>query len=221
MKRPYKIALSITVVIIIFFCLYLYKLHSLALEGNKIFEQRCLVVNPPLIAYKNSFLSFANAVKNPKEFTSEQAAEFYVSYLKGIREYSPKEDVWLKTQSAYINRWDFQLIEPWYVKEAGSYQVQMYEGYRDEAQASVDAMDGKISNDEFSKRFAEARDKRNKYTDLYNGVFDKAMPIHDWRKIFGSVPIPAGCNDANLTIPDTTGALDEAPAPVKEPGITG
>ena len=221
MKRSIKLVIFFGSLILVGFLFYLFKLHSLALEGNKIFEERCLVVNPPLIAYKDAFLSFANAVKNPKEFTSEQAANYYVSYLKGIREYSPKEDEWLKTQSAYINRWDFQLIEPWYVKEAGSYQLQMYKGYRDEAQASVDAMDGKISNDEFEKRFAEARDKRNKYTDLYNGVFDKAMPIHDWRKIFGSVPVPFGCNDANLIIPDTTGALDEAPAPVKDPGITG
>lgn len=97
----------------------------------------------------------------------------------------------------------------------------MYEGYRDEAQAIVDSMDGKISDDEFERKFAEARDKRNKYTDLYNGVFDKAMSIHDWRKIFGSVPAPSVCNDANLIIPDTTGALDPTSTPVKNPDITG
>ena len=49
------------------------------------------------------------------------------------------------------------------------------------------------------------------------------MPIHDWRKIVGSVPIPAGCNDANLIIPDTTNAFDAEPTqiPAMEPEITG
>lgn len=179
MKRIYRIVLGILALLVLVFGYYLYKLHSLALEGNKIFEQRCLTVNPSLIAYKDAFLSFADAVKNPKEFTSEQAANFYTQYLEGIRDYYPKENDWVKRQVAYISRWDFKLIEPWYVQEAGKYQILMYEGYRDEAKVSVDAMDSKISNDEFKKRFAEARDKRNKYTDLYNGVFDKALPIHD------------------------------------------
>lgn len=221
MKKIIKYFVGLLTLSVIVFGFYLYKLHALALEGNKIFEQRCLTVNPALIAYKNSFLSSVNAAKNPDKSTSEQAGNYYVAYLNGIRDYAPKEDAWLKTQSAFVNRWDFQLIEPWYVKEAGVYQVQMYEGYRDEAQAAVDAMDGKISNDEFERRFTLARDKRNKYTDLYNGVFDKALPIHDWRKIFASVPIPTGCNDSNLVIPDTTGALDPTPPPVKAPEITG
>jgi hypothetical protein len=220
-KKIFKIFLVIFIFALLVFGFYLYKLHALAVEGNNIFEQRCLVVNPSLIAYKNSFLSFAEAVKNPDKFTAEQAADFYIAYFDGIRDYSPKEDSWIKTQSAYLNRWDFKLIEPWFVKEAGSYQIQMYEGYRDEAQATVDVMDGKISNDEFNKRFTDARDKRNQYTDLYNGIFDVVLPIHDWRKFFGSVPLAAGCNDANLTIPDTTGALDATPPPAENPDITG
>ncbi len=216
-----KIIFWVLVIFLGLFGFYIYKLHSLALEGNKIFEQRCLVVNPSLIAYKNYFLSSVNAAKNPDKFTSDQVAAFYVSYLDGIRDYVPKEDDWIKTQSKFVNRWDFKLFEPWYVKDAGSYQVQMYEGYRDEAQALVDVLDGKITSTELEKRFTEARDKRNKYTDLYNGVFDKAVPIMDWRKIFGSVPVPTGCNDSNLIIPSTSGSLDDPSVPVKEPDITG
>jgi hypothetical protein len=221
MKRIYKIIIGILIFAVVIFGLYIYKLHALAVEGNKIFEERCLNVNPYLIGYKNSFLSFADALKNPDKYTSEQAADFYVAYIQGIGDYVPKENAWLKIQSAFINRWDFQLIEPWYIKEAAEYQTKMYEGYRDEAQSTVDAINQKISKDDFRKIFTEARDSRNKYTDLYNGVFDKVQPINDWRKIFGSVPIPKGCTEDVLIIPDTSGALDANPPSVKDPDITG
>lgn len=82
MKRVVKIIVILLVFIVVTFLLYIYKLHSLSLEGNVIFEQRCLAVNPSLIAYKNFFLNFVNAVKNPGEFTSNQTADFYVSYLR-------------------------------------------------------------------------------------------------------------------------------------------
>ena len=44
--------------------------------------------------------------------------------------YVEKESEWLDAQSAHINSWDFQLFEPWYIKQAGDYQLKMYEAYR-------------------------------------------------------------------------------------------
>jgi hypothetical protein len=223
MKKVLKIIVGFIVLSLIVFGLYLYDLHTLAVEGNRIFALRCTEVNVPLIAYKNSFLNFADSLKNPGKYTNEQMKSFYDGYISGMRDYEPKENDWIETQRTFINRLDFKLIEPWYVKEAGTYQVQMYEGYRDEALTTIDAIDGRITTDEYETRFNDARARRNKYTDLYNGVFDKALPIHDWRKIFASVPIPKECNDQNLTIPDTSGALNTTPAParVEDPEITG
>lgn len=220
-KILFKIIFGLLAVTVIVFGLYLYDLHALALKSNEIFEQRCLTVNPALIAYKNSFLGFAEGMKKPGKYSDKQLADFYSGYIEGMRNYAPKEAFWILVQSDFVNRWDFKLIEPWYIKEAGDYQIKMYEGYRDEAQASVDVVDGKITTEEYKTRFTDARDRRNKYTDLYNGVFDKAMPIRDWRKIFASVPVPSGCNDGNLIIPDTSGALDPTPTPIKDPDITG
>ena len=218
-----KLVLIILLGLVGCFGLYLYKLHSLALIGNKIYEERCLAVNPSLTSYKKSFLSFAEALKNPGKYTPEETTDFFNDYLAGMRGYYPKEEEWLKKQKAFIGRWDFKLIEPWYVKEAGKYQIFMYEGYRDEAQIAIDYLDKKISDDEFYQRFTEARQRKSKYIDLYYCVFDKALPIRDWRKIFGSVPLPAGCNDDNLVIPDTSGALDPEPSPIPKNdwGTTG
>ena len=42
----------------------------------------------------------------------------------------------------------------------------------------------------------------------YNDIFEKAAPLKDWRKIFGMVPLPEGCTEENMTIPDTSGSID-------------
>lgn len=221
MKKIYKLAIGVLVIFLIIFGAYLYDLHALAVEGNNIFEQRCTTVNPPLIAYKKAFLNFADASKNPGKYTDKQAAEFFKSYLDGMNVYAPKEAFWLLEQGDFVNRWDFKLISPWYVKEAAGYQIKMYEGYRDEAQAFIDVADGKITEQAFQAKFKDARGRRDKYNNLYNEIFDKVQPMNDWRKFFQRVPVPALCNDDNLTIPDTSGALDEDPAPVENPETTG
>lgn len=206
------------------FGFYLYKLHSLALIGNNIFEQRCLNVNPHLISYKNSFLKFADYLNNPKKYSGDEVKTFLEGYISEMRAYVPEEDKWLEAEQKYINRWDFKLIEPWYIKEASVYQLEMYRGYRDEAFYMLELYDGKTPSEEASAKFAEARDRRSKYVGLYEDIFDKAAPLHDWRKIFGMVPIPVGCTDENTKIPDTSGSINwDTPTPVpvtKNPEIS-
>lgn len=223
MKRVFKIALYCMGFIVVLVCSYMYKLHSLAVEENNIFGRRCTEVNPYLIAYKNSFLSFADAVKNPNKYTVEQGRKFYFDYLDGMQIYYPKETVWLNENQKVLNRWDFKLIEPWYIQKAGDYQQKMYEAYRDEAQIMTETTVKGANVDDLMTKFKEARDRRNKYMNLYFGFSEEAGKIKDLRKLFGVVPVPPGCTEENVTIPDTTGALDAEPTPIpaKEPGITG
>lgn len=221
MNKKTKIFIVFVILLIAGFSFYANKLHTLAVEGNEIYALRCTTVNPPLISYKNSFLKFADAAKNPDQYTKDEAAGFYIDYLKGMRDYLPVEVDWINKELDYINRWDFKLFEPWYIKDSANYQVEMYMGYRDEAKASVDAMNGRISNEDFSKYFLDARERRNKYTQLYFDLYDKAVKFSDWRKVFSRVPVPEGCNDKTLTIPDTSGALDPSPPPMMPSGITG
>ena len=223
MKRIVKIFFLVLLAIIVIFAVYAYKLHALAVEGNEIYEKRCTQVNPPLIAYKNSFLSFADAIKNPDKYTGDEVKKFFYDYIDGMRKYVPEEDKWLEIQQKYMNRWDFKLIEPWYIKEAGGYQWKMYEGYRDEAFYMLQLFDNQNPSEEINAKFYEARGRRSKYVGLYEDIFDKAAPLQDWRKTFGMVPVPAGCTEENMTIPDTSGALDSTPAPIpdEDPNIIG
>jgi len=189
---------------------YLYKLHSLAVEGNTIFEYRCLHVNPELIAYKNAFLKYAdylNTYPNTK-YTPQDVKGFLDDYENGMRKYVPEEDKWLAMDQTFINRWDFQLIEPWYIKQGSFYQLQMYKGYRTDAANLVGIMDHPEAAKNLMAAPNTARQQRDDAINTYFNFFAKAGEIHDWRKYFGRVPIPKGCTEKNVRIPDTTGSLN-------------
>lgn len=189
--------------------IYLYKLHALAVEGNKIFEYRCLHVNPELISYKDSFLKYADHVNNPDWASGEQMLTYLNAYVDHMRYYVVEENKWLEMDKRFIDRWDFQLIEPWYMKNAGYLQWKMYEGYRDDAVYMLSIWDHPEQARNIDPDFvSEPRQRRNKYIDEYFELFEEASALVDWRKIFGTVPVPEGCTDENMTIPNTSGSIN-------------
>lgn len=223
MKKLLKIILILVGISILGFGIYVYKLHSLAVAGNKIFELRCTTVNPPLIAYKNSFLKFANYVNSPDKQNEDEAMKsFFEDYFNSMREYVVQESKWLETNRQYLNRWDFKLIEPWYIKQAGDYQLKMYEGYRDDALGLLAILDKNEPDDKLTAKHLAARKRRDEAEEKYFDFFDKAVEISDWRKMFSNIPIPKGCTEENMTIPQTGGAIDWEGTPTPQPkGIPG
>jgi len=204
-----------SLVIIVFICIfgsgfYLYKLHALAIEGNKLFGDRCTQVNPILIQYKKAFLKYAEYLNTypHSRYSEKEIAECVEEYMSGLREYVPAEDAWLDSQMKFINRWDFQLFEPWYIKQGSVYQYDMYKAYRTDAANMVMIMD----NPEIAKSMElgtpnPARETRDKAIQQYFDFFEEAQEITDWRKWFGRVPIPEGCTKENVTIPETGGSI--------------
>lgn len=187
---------------------YIYKLHALAVESNNIFALRCAKVNLPLIAYKNSFLKFADALQNPNKYATDEAVSFYNGYISGMRAYIPEETKWLELQRQYLDRWDFKLIESWYIKQAGEYQWKMYEGYRDDAKYILAISDTKKLTEDNEVKIQDARARRDEFGQKYFDLFKQASKINDWRMIFGYVPVPSVCTKENTTIPNTTGSID-------------
>ena len=116
-------------------------------------------------------------------------------------------------QRAYIDHWDFKLIEPWYLKQTAEYQWKMYEGYRDDAKGILGVYKQKGADETLNVQ-TQARQRMNDYSDKYFAFFDQAVEIKDWRKISSRASITAGCTENNLTIPDTSGAFDEEKTPV-------
>lgn len=208
MKRKIKLVLVLLVLVVGGFGIYAYKLRLLANEGNDLFEQRCFYVNPPLISYKNSFLEIADMLNNPENYEAGSLTDPFENYIFQMEGYVGEESKWLDAQSAYVNRWDFQLFEPWYIKQASDYQLKMYEAYRDDAKYMLETYNNRGASEEITAKFNEARSRRDKYSELYHDFFDEALMIRDWRKILGSVPIPEGCTEENMIIPNTSGSID-------------
>jgi hypothetical protein len=197
---------------IVLFGIYVYKLRSLAVANNKIFEQRCTSVNPPLIKYKNSFLGMVDVFKNPDQHDKDDFKKLYDDYLFNVAKYIEEEDKWLETNQNYLNRWNFKLLEPWYMKQAGEYQMEMYRAYRADAQSILDVVDGKEVQPDLRLKLDKA--KRD-----YFDFFDKASALSDWRKFISNMPVPDGCNEENMTIPDTSGSMNWADESEEEPTV--
>lgn len=204
--------------IVLCFIFYLYKLHALAVEDNKIFEYRCLHVNPILIGYKNAFLKYADFLNTyPNTSYSPKDVEGFINaYESGLQAYVPEEEKWLMMDKQLMRRWDFQLIEPWYIKQGAQYQWNMYNAYRADAASMVALLDHPETAKNVSPDAPNPiRDNLDTAITQYNDFFDHASQINDWRKWFGSVPIPKGCTPDNTTIPSTNDAIQwnkEAPA---------
>lgn len=208
MKKLLKWFGVLLLLVIACFGFYFYKLNALALEGNRLYEYRCTNVNPHLIGYKNAFLKFADYGKNPDKYTEDEGVASIKDYWDGMRAYVPEEDKWLAMQYEYVNRWDFKLFMPQYLQQAADYQIKMQEGYRDDAKYLVEGFDLKEISEELSSKQKGARDKRNKYFELYNNFFEQSPDITDWRVYIINKPLPAGCNEENTVIPNTGGAID-------------
>lgn len=183
----------------------------LALEANKIFEYRCLQVNPHLISYKNSFLGYAdflNTYPNTR-YTPEEVENFIDMYISGMREYIPEETKWLAMQKKFMNRWDFKLIEPWYIQKGADLQWKMYEAYRDDATYMLQINDNPSLAEKIRFDYvSEPRQRRDAYGEEYFEFYKMALEIGDWRKVFATVPVPKGCTDENMTIPNTSGSVN-------------
>lgn len=217
MKRVILVFLALGVLSLFTFGIYAYKLHSLAVDGDRIFAFRCTNVNPHLIAYKNSFLQFADALNNPEKYSVDEAKGFFDGYVSEMRAYVEEENRWLEMNQKHLDRWDFKLIEPWYIKEAGVYQLKMYEAYRDHARYIVQSFDAKKASENFKSVIDEVVARREKYEKLYFELFDRALMIRDWRKIFGNVPMPKECTEENMTIPNTSGSINWEGTPTPTP----
>jgi len=207
-KRLVKIFLILLIFLVVAFGFYAYKLRALAVEGNEIFAYRCTNVNPPLISYKKSFLVIADMLNNPENYEPGSGETAFENYISGMRAYVEEEGKWLEMQKAYMDSRDFQLIEPWYIREAGEYQWKMYEGYRDDATYMLELVDSEGLTEDIDAKIADARERRDKYEQMYYDFFDQAVEIRDWRKIFANVPIPEECTKENMTIPNTSGSID-------------
>ena len=199
----------ITVCIVICFIGYVLKLRQLAEESNGIFEYRCTNVNPLLIAYKNTFLRYADHVNNPDWASGPEMWSLISAYAEQMRQYIPAENAWLETEGKFMNRWDFTVFAPEYMQIAARLKFNMYKAYRDDAAYMLSIWDNPEHIDPNLKPgdTSEARTNRDAAISAYFSYFDLEKERWDWRKPFMTVKPPAACNSLNTTFPQTEGSI--------------
>lgn len=222
LKKILKYLLVFIIISIFLFLYYLYKLRSLAIEWNKIFGWRCRNVNPLLISYKNYFLKYAQYINKliEKEYLSDEeikeAVKYFKLYLETMKKYTEAEKNWLSIQKKFMERWDFKLFAPWYIKKGSLYQYQMYQGYLEDAVYILNIQKNKKEFKTVNKEESEARKKRNQAINQYNQFLNNLKKIKDWRRYLMNVPLDESCTEENLVIPNTEGVIEwnKNPSPI-------
>lgn len=220
LTRNKKILLGVVGIVIVGVGLYLRGLKSLAKSGNVLFAMRCSKVNPELIAYKGAFLKFADAIQHPANYADGSATEYYGDYISHMRNYVQAETEWLDLQAEYLASAGFHNFAPWYIRQAGEYQLGMYSMYRDEAKHMLMVLDQEEDQSAGLAKAGEARERRIEFENKYADMFTNAAQIGDWRGYIFREPLPTECTPENMQVPDTAGSIDwentgeETPSPL-------
>lgn len=146
---------------------------------------------------------------DPKEYWAEQ--ERYVAISK---KYMAAQDAWLQEQKQLMDRWDYQLIVPQLVKDAGRCQYisreAEVEGTRALVQLFVSIGDPERQKQLMQIVFDENR-KKDAADKAYRLIWDTA-PKNDIRMRFIKIP-QTTCPAENFNIPDTDDLFNpKAPA---------
>lgn len=104
-------------------------------------------------------------------------------------------------------------------KHLASIGIEAYDIEDDAEMFKMYRRDNGEASDELNAIQAAARNRRDAAEDKYFEFFDQAAEISDWRKIFSYLPVPDGCTDENMTIPQTGGAINWDGTPTPQPKI--
>jgi hypothetical protein len=209
------------VLVVLFSFLFLFGLYQLTSilmyqhlinEGSALVDNQCLKVNPIIIERKNAYTKSMQALKDNDTKTYEKETD---AYLTASSKYIKEQEIWLKAQRQYVDRWDFQYFNPSYVKEAAMTQfvsrvadvrstkliVEAF--YVKDLNMSIAEEDGKKAIDQIKIR--NAADKK------YDEIWDNPGKL-DWRTQFIKVPV-SKCPDENFNFPN----VDEILNPYMKP----
>jgi len=218
MKKILKVFIIILVFTFVSIFLYSKILQAHADEGGKLFDERCNNVNPALIAYKNSYLQMWNIIYGKTKYPQDALLNKLTEYVNGIKKYLPLENDWIQKESAYINRWDFQLFEPDYVKRLANLQVEMYKSQKNSDQEVIRIAENPASGERFDSSLT---DKFKKASEDYFKAHDEASKKSDWRKFLWKEPA-INCPEENLHIPETDfQSILATPAPIPNFDVSG
>lgn len=196
-----KLLIIVLILPIILFFSYIYKYQQLVNEGSYLADEHCIKVNPLIIDRKNKYLIQYNIILAGTASTEEFMTSLD-KYNQASQVFIDEEKKWLTKQKKYMDRKDFNLIMPSYIKEAALYEYQMYEAeynsssYLSQAFKETD----KEKQIELSNKVIEETIKSRDAGKKYNDQWDKYEGKTAWIYNFVKVPV-SKCPPENNNIP--------------------
>jgi hypothetical protein len=213
MRKVRKPLFIVLILIFGLFATYIFKYQQLINDGSVIADAHCLKVNPLIIERKNKYLDSMKVIQ------ASGGAEAYwketESYLAVSKKYISAEEEWLEMQKKYMDRWDFNLLIPYHIKQAAQYQYEEREADRNSTDTLVKLFQEKdpVIQKQLSGKVIDETNRGKKADDEYNKIWD-APRTFDIRNYITKVP-PSKCPAENFDIPniDIQDIFNPAPEP--------
>lgn len=207
------VAISAVILVAAYFITSIAMYQKLINEGSVLADNQCLKVNPLIIERKNAYIRSMQALKDDDAKAYEKETE---KYINASNKFVTEQEVWLKAQKKYIDRWDFQYFNPSYVKDAAMTQFVSRAADVESTKLIVEAFYVKDLNmsiaEEDGKKAMEQIKIRNAADKKYDEIWNNPGKL-DWRTRFIKVP-QTRCPDENFNFPNVEDFLN----PSNEPG---
>lgn len=184
---------------LIAFVLYIHSYQSLVNEGVALADEHCIKVNPHIKDRKNKYLVEYNIMMASSTGNFQEAVN---QYNKSSEAYVKAEGQWLPKEREYLASPLFNLIMPTYIKQAGTYQYQMYLADYNSIRYLVQAF-----NETNPKKQVELSNKSTEETNKSKVAGDKFETLWATKNgggwIYTFVKIPASqCPAENSNMPN-------------------
>jgi len=217
MKNWWKYLIAIVLFILLMFIVSTIAYQRLVNEGSALADSQCLLVNPAIIDRKNSYIRILNITKN--NGTQEEFWEEQMKYKELSKLFVRLQEIWLKQQKKYIERWDYLLFVPAQIKAAGSAQYKSRAANTAITSALAEMYDAPDINEQkkLFKIVIDETKKRNEADNEYNKLWQTPLKF-DLRTRFIRVP-KSTCPQENLNIPDVIDSFS-TPKPIQSGPVT-
>lgn len=215
--KKYLLFSTLILVVLGYLFLSLIMYQRLVSEGSELADKQCLTVNPIIIERKNNYLKSVQAVKDNDLGAYEAETE---NYFESSQKYVEEQTKWIEAQRAYMDRWDFRLFLPGYMKQAAQYQYDSRKADIESTRLLIDAFEASELNqaisEELGQKSVEQVQIRNEAEKRYNDLWEKPMKL-DWRTKFIKVP-ESKCPEENLYYPQVedvfTPSIEDTDTPI-------
>lgn len=204
--------------LVLFITCYLVWYQHLINKGSAFADNQCLIVNPLIIARKNSYLDSLKIIQ--ASGSAQQLLNNTKQYIAISKEFVNSQESWLEEEKAFISQWDYKLFMPSYLKNLANAQYISREADVKATRALIDLFNVKDSKQqkELDQIVIDQTLISKKADDEYYQIWNSPRDFGLWYSlvyIFVKVP-ETKCPPQNLNIPSIPDFLNPTTIPINK-----